>query len=841
MSGTTFLAPGFLVTIGDNRRLKFPHLRNQNQRATPARLLLLDMLNVGATGTKKELIARVVDEIGCAPGHLSSFLEQTEELGFLKDSEPSPRYADDISTAEADLEDDTLCVPAPVGLVAQRGKYLWFDHEGTLRACLSMQEVQAIAQFAVPATVDEAWLLYQESTRAARLERSEFDALLRRMRGANLLAPGTRIDTTVHNEVKLFGAVDRNSVQDMVDARVAAHDQKMAEAGKDLMQVVPVNTQPGTAPVSLGMVIGYAMEYEGGRLNDKFDFVPMFLTDDERLAERAQRAGVFLFSNYMWNDEKNLEFSAIVKAANPNSVTIHGGPSTPKYEKDAEDFFIKHPHVDIAVRGEGEATLADLLDKLDINDPTNLEALREVPGITFRTADGVYRTGDRERIADVNTIPSPFLMGLFDEFGSAAASAVLESNRGCPYGCTFCDWGSATLSKVRKFDLDRVYAELEWCASHQIKEASIADANFGMLERDVDITRKIAELRSTYNFPQSVNINYAKNQVRYLKDIITIMADANILAEGVVSLQTTDPQTLDVIDRTNIKLEKYNELSTEFRQSRLPLAADIMMGMPGSTPKAFMGDLQMCTDRDIRVRANPTHLLPNAPMNAPEYREEHGIIAKAGETIMETATYTRDEWYEMDSLRVAYYLLDSYGVLRYIARFVRRELAVGEVEFYDRLRSDVHADPDRWFMMSTALNTLEGFMAPPGSWGLFMAEVRSYLIDVIGMPEDSGLRTALKVQHAHLPGPGRVFPEVYELEHDFTAWQEAMFQCREEGNREDWHERIPRLCDFPPATLKINDPNEICRRDMGKSRFALDINLRNWELDSPIARARLNM
>ncbi len=840
MSGTTYLAPGFLVAIGDNRRLKFPHLRNQNQRATPSRLALLDALNRGASGTREEITAAVVEEFGCAPGHLSSLISQVAERGFIVDAEPAERFGHTLEEREAELEDETLCVPAPVGLVTQGGAYLWFDHEGTLRARLTLSDVHAVAQFAQPATVDEGWALYQEGGRTDKT-REEFEALLRRLRGAGLLAPGTRIDTSKHNEVKLFGAVDRNTVQAMVDARVAAHDEKVAQSGRELMQVIPVNTQPGTAPVSLGMVIGYAMEYDGGRLNDKFDFVPMFLTDGERLAERAQRAGVFLFSNYMWNDVKNLEFSAIVKAANPNSITIHGGPSTPKYEKDAEEFFAKYPHVDIAVRGEGEATLADLLDHLDLDNPTNLDVLRDVPGITFRTANGVQRTADRERIADVNTIPSPFLMGLFDEFGSASASAVLESNRGCPYGCTFCDWGSATLSKVRKFDLDRVYAELEWCASHQIKEASIADANFGMLERDVDITRKIAELRAKYNFPQSVNINYAKNQVRYLKDIITIMADANILAEGVVSLQTTDPQTLDVIDRTNIKLEKYNELSAEFRQSRLPLAADIMMGMPGSTPQAFMGDLQMCTDRDIRVRANPTHLLPNAPMNAPDYRAKHGIVAKPGETIMETATYTREEWYEMDSLRVAYYLLDSYGVLRYIARFVRRELAMGEVEFYDRLRSDVHADPNRWLMISNVLNTLEGFMAPPGSWGLFMAEVRSYLIDVLGMPEDSGLRTALKVQHAHLPGPGRVFPEVYELEHDFNAWQEAMFRCREEGNREDWHERIPRLCEFPPATLTIKDPNEICRRDMGKSRFALDINLRTWELDSPIARARLNM
>ena len=501
-------------------------------------------------------------------------------------------------------------------------------------------------------------------------------------------------------------------------------------------------------------------------------------------------------------------------------------------------FFADNPHVDVAVRGEGEHTFADLLDKIDIYTG-DLDALENVPGISFRSSHGLVRNGDRDRIADLNTIPSPYLMGLFDEFGSVRAGAIIESNRGCPYGCTFCDWGSATLSKVRRFDLDRVYAELEWSAKHQIEDASIADANFGMLERDVDIALKIADLRKTYGFPRSVPINYAKNQVRYLRQIIEIFAKVNILTEGLVSLQSMDETTLKVIDRSNIKLEKYHEVAREFRRAKLPLAADIMMGLPGSTCTSFSTDLQKCADMDIRVRANKTTLLPNSPMNEPGYRKEHGIVAKPGEILMEAASYTREDWEEMDQLRLAYYLFDVYGLLRYVARYVRRETGMGEVAFYDKVRSDASRHPDDWPVISKTLKTLEGYMAPPGSWSLFITEIGRYLIEVLELADDSALRTALVVQHAHLPAPDRTFPAVLELEHDYAAWQDLLLIAREEGHRDDWQDHVPRLCEFSPATLVIEDPSEVCQRDIGKAKVVLDLHLHTWELESPVARPRL--
>ena len=121
-----------------------------------------------------------------------------------------------------------------------------------------------------------------------------------------------------------------------------------------------------------------------------------------------------------------------------------------------------------------------------------------------------------------------------------------------------------------------------------------------------------------------------------------------------------------------------------------------MMGLPGSTVTSFKTDLQKCTDRDVRARCNQTVLLPNSPMNDPEYREEHGIVARPHEVVMETKTFTRDDFDEMERLRVVFYVFDNFGVLRHVARFVRSEVGVKEVDFYDRLSRDAVARPLEW-------------------------------------------------------------------------------------------------------------------------------------------------
>jgi radical SAM superfamily enzyme YgiQ (UPF0313 family) len=836
---TTYLSPGFFVTLMHKRNLlHFTQLQGNQRKAVPAKLKLVDALNHGYEGDLEDLIAQLGERYGSPLPALRGLRRHLAEAGFIATEPPAAHFRGDPDVTPVPPGDGPLKIKTPVTLIAEAGKYHWYDHAGRKLLSLDLAELWAASTFTEAITVDAARRLCCSEESEFKLDAVQFDLFVGRLAGAGLFMGDTQASEPV--DVPVFRVVDSGQLQELVDAKVAAHDEEMARIGRDhLPQVVPVYTEQGTTPLSLGLLMAYAMEYENGKLLEKYNFVPMFLTDASRLVERASLPGIYIFSNYVWNVDKNLELSRVVKDVDPRNITVHGGPSTPSYERDCEQFFIDHPHVDVAVRGEGELTFSELLDKLDGRRSPELDVLRDVQGISYRTPGGVHRTGNRERIADLDTIPSPYLMGLFDEFGSVSAGAVIETNRGCPYGCTFCDWGSATLSKVRRFDLDRVFKELEWSASHKIEGASIADANFGMLERDVDITEKIAELKRTFGFPRSVAINYAKNQVRYLRDIIEIMASVNILSEGVASLQSTDEQTLNVIQRSNIKLEKYDELATEFRKARLPLAADIMMGLPGSTPQSFMRDLQRCTDRDIRVRANPTQLLPNSPMNAPEYREKYGIVAVPGEWVRECYSYSTEEWEEMESLRIAFYMLESFGVLRYVARYVRRETGMGEVEFFDVLRSTTLREKDDWPIIVSTLKYLQSYMAPPASWGLLIDEVHRFLVERLDMADDSALQTVLDVQLAHLPALGRQFPDVLQLKHDYAAWQDLVLSVREEGHREDWEQHVPRLSEFGPATLVVNDPDNICERDIGKHRFMLDAHFRNWEMESPVARARI--
>jgi len=101
-----------------------------------------------------------------------------------------------------------------------------------------------------------------------------------------------------------------------------------------------------------------------------------------------------MFSNYLWSHAQCIEISRRVKAASPASITMHGGPDTPKYEADARSYFAANPHVDITVRGEGEQTAVEVLRALMPvigDDAPDLSVLADVPGIYYRGADGSVR------------------------------------------------------------------------------------------------------------------------------------------------------------------------------------------------------------------------------------------------------------------------------------------------------------------------------------------------------------------------------------------------------------------------------------------------------------------
>ena len=827
-------------------------------------LLVLEAL----AGDSPMPVGRVLGEVGrttgTAPADLAGFAQRLRDLGYLTaapvaPAAPARRRVAAAPAAPAAAVHSTgavVVVPTPFSaLVAAGGFELW-DHHARRRCVLTAVELFALRAVTQPRSVAAAYHDHRAAAGPLALDERAFGDLLGRLcaGGFATLVSARRVEAPQifgsQGSVALTLSEQQGRLQQVFARRAAERDAveraRASRTGTIRAKVVPVAFD-ACPPLGLGLIMAYAKVYGGGGLEEFYDLRPEWVWIEERLAINTERPAIYLFSNYLWSHAQCMQVSAQVKALSPGSITVHGGPDAPKYPGDVEDYFRTHPSVDVTVRGEGEATAVAVLDALRGvigQAKPDLSVLADVPGISFRLGERIVRTADRERIADLDAIPSPFLTGLFDAYGEVpgSISVVTETNRGCPYGCTFCDWGSATLSRIRSFAIERVFAEIEWCAEHGMFCIGPADSNFGIFPRDVEIAEKIAAVRRQHGFPKVFGVSYAKNSVKHLQHIIETMAKAGIVTQGIMSLQTMDPGTLAAVRRSNIKTEKYDQLAAEFRRAQLPLFVDLMLGLPGSTPESFRADLQQCVNREVQVRIPQTTLLINSPMNDPAYRAEYEIETNepfrpgVPRLVVSTKTLSREQYDGLARLRLMFLLFENFGVLRQVSRFVHQETGLGEVELYERLRVDTERAPERWPMLRLLASVVPAIMSAPGSWQLVLDELREYLIEVVGLVPDDALESVLAVQLALLPAHGRLMPETLHLAHDYAAWCAAMIAVKESPARDEWTGLVPRLREFPPASFTVSDPDEAVRRAIGAGIELHGFGL-NWEFQSPIRRA----
>ncbi|WP_372400670.1 radical SAM protein (plasmid) [Azospirillum sp. HJ39] len=342
-----------------------------------------------------------------------------------------------------------------------------------------------------------------------------------------------------------------------------------------------------------------------------------------QICEALLNADVIGFSTYVWNARISLEVARQVKLKRPDVMIVFGGPQVPDH---AETFLRTYPFIDVAVHNEGEQTFLDILESFPHTDPTGIK------GTSCIDDAGHYvRTAPQPRIRELSSIPSPFLTGVFDRLMATHPKeswiGLWETNRGCPFQCTFCDWGSATAAKVNQFDLDRLTAEVDWFSDKKIEYLFCCDANFGILKRDVDLARYVADKKKETGYPQFLSVQNTKNATERAYLAQSIIAEAGLNKGVAISMQSIDPETLKNIKRDNISLKSFLELQSRFTRDGIETYSDLILGLPGETYDSFVEGVSMLMEsgQHNRIQFNNLSILPNAEMGAPEYQDRHGM------------------------------------------------------------------------------------------------------------------------------------------------------------------------------------------------------------------------
>ena len=448
-------------------------------------------------------------------------------------------------------------------------------------------------------------------------------------------------------------------------------------------------------PYSIASLVAYLKS--NAELSKNFQFEKTFVFRDkvDEYIEKCSDTDILLCSCYVWNWEITNHLAREVKKLNPNCMIIFGGPQVPDF---SDNFFNDCPYVDMIVHGEGEHIIENIFNQY-ITDKNYLQ----IKGI--QTKD--FRTDPQPRINDLDSLPSPYLTNtvweLVDKIDGIRWISSWETNRGCPYACTFCDWGSATATKMRKWSENRLYKEIEWFAQNKIPYIDCCDANFGIYQdRDFHLAEKLKQTALETGFPERIRPAWAKNSSEKIIPIAKELQDGGILGAVTLAVQSLDKETLNIMKRANIKFDKFSDLTDEFRSGGIPTYTELIMGLPGETLESWKDGLENIAKTKVdTVFIYNCSVLPNAPMNVPEYRKQfeiktirspimlvHSSIHNRGtpefeDILIGAHSYSFNELREIWLYSWMFIVLQSLGLLELITNYYNKTHNLDYMKFFE--------------------------------------------------------------------------------------------------------------------------------------------------------------
>lgn len=318
-------------------------------------------------------------------------------------------------------------------------------------------------------------------------------------------------------------------------------------------------------------------------------------------------AGITSFSLNMSMASKILRK---VKRLSPDTVTVWGGPHV---SFDDLEILRQHPWVDLVVRGEGEETLAEVVDRV-----LQGKGFERILGITWRGKDDCLSTNPSGPFReDLDQLPWPdwHLLKLpqYRAFGDGAS--VLTS-RGCPHRCVFCVGRKMIGSRGRFRKPEAVVDEMGALARLGFRRIRIEDDLFTFCkERALEICREIER--------RGLSIRWrAYSRVDSIDAELLQWMKRTGCERLLYGAESGSPEILRRI-RKGITPEQTRRAVEMTRELGIGVLASFVLGLPGETPQTLQQTLEFAASLQVPYSLNL--LTPYVGTEVRENAKEWGI------------------------------------------------------------------------------------------------------------------------------------------------------------------------------------------------------------------------
>jgi tRNA A37 methylthiotransferase MiaB len=392
---------------------------------------------------------------------------------------------------------------------------------------------------------------------------------------------------------------------------------------------------------------------------------------------------ILCISTYVWNHKICHLIAKEAKKKNPNIIVIQGGPHQGHNTK----FFEEHPYVDYLcyATGHGEDFLVELLPQLsqygkvvDANKIPHLisrDHISTVKNSKFGFSDLSIMENNMDYIIDLISTAEENKVGV---------RLTYETTRGCPYSCTYCEWGGGIGGKVSAKSMETIKKDIDLMSMLKIQMIDIVDANFGILDRDLEIIDYLRENKKKYGYPKTLKVYGLAKVKRDKKEKILdrILSSGLTIGEIGISLQSLDPAILKNIKRTDLSTKDNLDMLKKFKK-KYPdrgIFIEFIMGLPGYTLNHFYEEMDIIQETDGWKSSDRyvLYILPDSEINSEFQRRLHKIqsvkvatavgqfasslrfksleninIASPSEIVVSSYSYTKEDWKQMYFMNLA--------------------------------------------------------------------------------------------------------------------------------------------------------------------------------------------